>query len=160
MSNKNPKLIKNGGKGTAVGNALRWLAKQGKTIAPEILDIAGNITGIDSLNRLSDVISKDKQLTEVDKQLLLAELQQDVIEMQETTKRWESDMSSDSWLSKNIRPLSLSFLTISLFIYIILDSSLESFNIESEWVSLLGNLLMLVYGAYYGSRGLEKIRKK
>ena len=82
---------------TRVGDALRWLAKQGKTIAPEILDIAGNITGIDSLNKLSDAISKDKELTEIDKQLLLAELQQDVIEMQETTKRWQSDMSSDSW---------------------------------------------------------------
>ena len=65
--------------------------------------------------------------------------------MQEVTKRWESDMSSDSWLSKNIRPLSLAFLTISLFIYIILDSSLDNFKVDTEWVSLLGNLLMLVY---------------
>ena len=49
-------------------------------------------------------------------------------------------MSSDSWLSKNIRPLSLAFLTITLFIYVILDSSLNTFKIDSEWISLLGNL--------------------
>ena len=69
-------------------------------------------------------------------------------------------MLSDSWLSKNIRPLSLAFLTLTLFIYIILDSALEGFKIDSEWVSLLGNLLMLVYGGYFGARTLEKIRHK
>ena len=92
--------------------------------------------------------------------MLVKELEQDVIEMQEVTKRWESDMTSDSWLSKNIRPLSLAFLTLTLFIYIILDSALEGFKIDSEWVSLLGNLLMLVYGGYFGARTLEKIRHK
>ena len=148
---------------TRVGDALRWLAKQGKTIAPEILDIAGNITGIDGLNKLSDVISKDKQLTEVDKQLLLAELQQDVIEMQEVTKRWQYDMGSDSWLSKNIRPLSLAFLTATLFIYIILDASINGFTINENWIDLLSSLLLLVYGGYFGMRSVEKItniRKK
>ena len=69
-------------------------------------------------------------------------------------------MMSDSWLSKNIRPLSLAFLTLTLFIYVILDSSLEGFKIASEWISLLGNLLMLTYGGYFGARTLEKIRKK
>ena len=92
--------------------------------------------------------------------MMMADLEQDVIEMEEVTKRWQSDMSSDSWLSKNVRPLSLAFLTLTLFIYIILDSSLEGFKIASEWVSLLGNLLMLVYGGYFGARTLEKIRHK
>ena len=155
----NPKLKKNGGEGTKVGNALRWLVKQGKTIAPEILDLAGNITGVEGLNKLSDAISKDKELTEVDKQLLLAELQQDVIEMQEVTKRWQSDMSSDSYWSKNIRPLSLAFLTVTLFIYIILDSSIEGFKIDSNWIDLLSSLLLLVYGGYFGARSAEKIVK-
>ena len=157
--NKNPKLIKNGGKGTAVGNALRFLVKQGKVISPRILDIAGDITGIDSLNKLGDLISGDEQIAQVDKDLLLRELEQDVVEMQEISKRWSSDMMSDSWLSKNIRPLSIAFLTITLFIYIILDSSLEGFKIAEQWVSLLGNLLMLCYGGYFGARTLEKIRK-
>tara|TARA_R110002049_G_scaffold5140_4_gene35504 strand:- start:397 stop:876 length:480 start_codon:yes stop_codon:yes gene_type:complete len=156
---KNPKLKKNGGQGTAVGNALRFLVKQGKTISPKILDLAGEITGIETLTMLGDAIKGDDGIEQVDKDLLLRELQQDVIEMQEVTKRWSSDMSSDSWLSKNIRPLSLAFLTLTLFIYVILDSSLEGFKIASEWISLLGNLLMLTYGGYFGARTLEKIRK-
>lgn len=156
---KNPKLKKNGGQGTAVGNALRFLVKQGKTISPKILDLAGDLTGIESLKELGDAIKGDDGIVQVDKDLLLRELEQDVIEMQEVTKRWSSDMSSDSWLSKNIRPLSLAFLTLTLFIYVILDSSLEGFKIASEWISLLGNLLMLTYGGYFGARTLEKIRK-
>ena len=114
---KNPKLKKNGGQGTAVGNALRFLVKQGKTISPKILDLAGDLTGLESLKELGDAIKGDDGIVQVDKDLLLRELQQDVIEMQEVTKRWSSDMMSDSWLSKNIRPLSLAFLTLTLFIY-------------------------------------------
>ena len=155
----NPKLVKNGGKGTNVGNALRWLAKQGKEVAPELLAIAGNITGIESLNNLSDKIKGDAILSDIDKELLLKELEQDIIEMQEVTKRWESDMSSDSYWSKNIRPLSLAFLTVTLFIYIILDSSIEGFKIDSNWIDLLSSLLLLVYGGYFGARSAEKIVK-
>lgn len=148
--------LKNNGKGTFFGNLLRGIAKTGKKVAPKLIDA---ITG-GKVSDIIEAITGDTELTEIEKQMLVKELEQDVIEMQEVSKRWESDMSSDSWLSKNIRPLSLAFLTLSLFLYIILDSSLEGFKVDSEWVSLLGNLLMLVYGAYYGSRGLEKIRKK
>lgn len=155
----NPKLVKNGGKGTNVGNALRWLAKQGKEVAPELLSIAGNITGIESLNNLSNKIKGDTILSDIDKDLLLKELEQDIIEMQEVTKRWQSDMSSDSYWSKNIRPLSLAFLTVTLFIYIILDSSIEGFKIDSNWIDLLSSLLLLVYGGYFGARSAEKIVK-
>ena len=155
----NPKLIKNGGKGTNVGNALRWLAKQGKEVAPELLSIAGNITGIESLNNLSDKIKGDAVLSDIDKELLLKELEYDMIEMQEVTKRWQSDMSSDSYWSKNIRPLSLAFLTVTLFIYIILDSSIEGFKIDSNWIDLLSSLLLLVYGGYFSMRSAEKISK-
>ena len=144
---------------TRVGDALRWLVKQGKSVAPEILDIAGSMTGIDALKDLSNKIEGDKELSETDKQLLLEELRYDMIEMQETSKRWVADMSSDSWLSKNIRPLSLAFLTLSLFIYIILDSALEGFKIASNWIDLLSSLLLLVYGGYFGMRSAEKITK-
>lgn len=147
---------KNNGKGTFFGNLLRGLAKTGKVIAPKLIDA---ISG----GKVSDIlaaITGDTALTELDKEMLVKELEQDVIEMQEVSKRWEYDMSSDSWLSKNVRPLSLSFLTIILFIYIILDSSLEGFKIDEQWISLLGNLLMLVYGGYFGARTLEKIRNR
>jgi len=144
---------------TRVGDALRWLVKQGKEVAPEILTVAGNITGIDQLKDLADKIKGDKELSQIDKEMLLEELRHDMIEMQETTKRWVADMSSDSWLSKNIRPLSLAFLTLTLFIYIILDSSLDGFKINSNWIDLLSSLLLLVYGGYFGMRSAEKITK-
>jgi len=144
---------------TRVGDALRWLVARGKDVAPEILDIAANITGIESLNKLSDKIKSDWQLSEADKQMLLAELEFDVIEMQEVTKRWVSDNSTDSFLTQNIRPLVLAFLTLTLFIYIILDSSIGGFNIAPQWIDLLSSLLLLVYGGYFGARSAEKIVK-
>lgn len=144
---------------TRVGDALRWLVKQGKEVAPDILSIAGGITGIEQLKELAGKIEGNKQLSEADKELLLEELRYDMIEMQESTKRWEADMNSDSWLSKNIRPLSLAFLTLTLFIYIILDSSLEGFKIAPNWIDLLSSLLLLVYGGYFGARSAEKITK-
>ncbi len=144
---------------TRVGDALRWLVKQGKEVAPDLLSIAGGITGIDQLKELANKIDTNKQLSEADKELLLEELRYDMIEMQESTKRWVADMNSDSWLSKNIRPLSLAFLTLTLFVYIILDSSLEGFKIASNWIDLLSSLLLLVYGGYFGARSAEKITK-
>ena len=151
---------KNGGKGTAVGNLLRKMAKAGKSISKPILEVASTITGIESLKDLGDLIMDSKELSEADKQMLLEELKQDTIEMQEVTKRWSADMISDSWLSKNIRPLSLAFLTITLFVYIILDSSLEGFTISDNWIELLSSLLLLVYGGYFGFRSAEKITKE
>ena len=145
---------------TAVGNLLRKMAKAGKSISKPILEVASTITGIESLKDLGDLIMDSKELSEADKQMLLEELKQDTIEMQEVTKRWSADMMSDSWLSKNIRPLSLAFLTITLFVYIILDSSLEGFTIGSEWIDLLSSLLLVVYGGYFSARSLEKILKK
>ena len=83
--------------------------------------------------------------------------------MQEISKRWNSDMKSDSWLSKNTRPMSLIFLTISMVILILLDSFELKFGVSENWVDLLQTLLVTVYVAYFGSRGAEKfqsIRKK
>ena len=142
---------------TRVGDALRWLVKQGKEVAPELIQLAGNITGIDSLKQLSKKIKESDKLSEIDKQILLEELRYDMLEMQEVTKRWQYDMSSDSWLSKNIRPLTLAFLTSTLFLYIILVSSIQGFKIDSNWLDLLSSLLLLVYGGYFGARTVEKV---
>lgn len=144
---------------TRVGDAIRWLVNQGKNVAPEILNIAGSITGIEGLNVLSDKIKSDGQLSDKDKEMLLAELQFDMIEMQELTKRWVSDNSA-SWWTKNIRPMTLAFLTITLFIYIILDSSVDGFTIDPGWIDLLSSVLLLVYGGYFGARSAEKIVKQ
>ena len=83
----------------------------------------------------------------------------DIEEMKGVTDRWKSDMSSDSFLSKNVRPLSLIFLTISTMILIYLDSFYgEEIIVPSEWIELLKSLLLGVYIAYFGSRGIEKYK--
>ena len=81
-----------------------------------------------------------------------------MIEMQEISKRWESDMKSDSWLSKNTRPLTLIFLTVSMVLLVLLDSFEIQFEVDSGWVDLLKSLLITVYVAYFGSRGAEKFK--
>ena len=68
-------------------------------------------------------------------------------------------MKSDSWLSKNTRPLSLIFLTLSMVFLILLDSFDWGFNVAEGWVNLLQSLLITVYVAYFGSRGAEKFQK-
>jgi hypothetical protein len=77
--------------------------------------------------------------------------------MENVSKRWESDMKSDSWLSKNTRPITLIYLTLASTILIIIDSFHMAFNVDSAWVELLKTLLITVYVAYFGSRGAEKI---
>ena len=141
-------------KGTFFGNLLRGVVATGKKVSPVFDAITGG-----KVSDILEAIGGSKELTALEKEMLVKELEQDVIEMQEVTKRWESDNKA-SFLTKNIRPMSLAFLTITLFIYVILDSSLDSFKIDAQWISLLGNLLMLSYGGYFGARTLEKIRNK
>lgn len=77
----------------------------------------------------------------------------------EVTERHKNDMASDSWLSKNIRPLTLIFLTVAvtLLAYItVFDTELNNKALEM-WIDLFSALLLLVYGFYFGSRGIEKI---
>ena len=154
---KNPNNLKNGGKGTFVGNAIRFLVEQGKTVSPAILDIASTITGVESLSLLGDAIRGDKTMSQPDKELVLRQIELDITMEQEITKRWEADLHSDSWWSKNIRPLTLSFLLACMFVFIILDSSLESFKMNEEWIGLLKGLLMTAVGGYFVVRSGEKI---
>ena len=78
---------------------------------------------------------------------------------QEISKRWNSDMTSDSWLSKNTRPMALIFLSFMAIAFIWVDSHHEiSFTVEQEWIELLKQLLTTVYVAYFGSRGFEKYK--
>ena len=76
----------------------------------------------------------------------------------EVSERWRVDMQSDSWLSKNTRPLALVFLTVSMMLLIFIDSTGLDFSVDSGWVDLLKSLLITVYVAYFGSRGAEKFK--
>ena len=81
-------------------------------------------------------------------------------EMQkQVTERWKMDMASDSWLSKNIRPLVLIFLVVSTVLLVFIDAGIISFDVKSSWVDLLQLVLITVIGAYFGGRSLEKVKK-
>ena len=72
------------------------------------------------------------------------------------TDRWAADMNSDSWLSKNVRPLVLVFLVVSTVLMIFIDAGVISFVVEEKWTDLLQLVLITVIGAYFGGRTMEK----
>ena len=78
---------------------------------------------------------------------------------EEVSSRWEADMSSDSWLAKNIRPMTLGFLILSTVLLIFIDAGTIDFHVEEKWTNLLQIVLITVIGAYFGGRSLEKIKK-
>mgnify|MGYP001059581023 FL=1 len=81
-------------------------------------------------------------------------------EMQkQVTERWKVDMNSDSWLSKNIRPLVLVFLVVATVLLIFIDAGTITFKVEDKWTDLLQLVLITVIGAYFGGRSLEKVKK-
>jgi len=75
------------------------------------------------------------------------------------TSRWEADLKSDSWLSKNVRPLVLVFLIVCTMLLIFIDAGALNFEVKSSWVDLLQLVLITVIGAYFGGRSLEKVKK-
>ena len=82
------------------------------------------------------------------------------IEMEKNiTERWKMDMASDSWLSKNIRPLVLIFLVVSTVLLVFIDAGVIAFEVKASWVDLLQLVLITVIGAYFGGRSLEKVKK-
>jgi hypothetical protein len=119
-------------------------------VAPSLLGTMGDIlpdAGV--LGIVKNLIEKEdpKVLAPQDKETALKLLEQDAIEMQEITKRWTADMSSKSWLAQNVRPLTLVFFSVSYVAGWYMDYSLDS----------ISGVLSLIVGAYFGSRGVEKV---
>jgi len=140
MSDKKPKKKF---KDTKLG---QFLSKK----VPAILGIVGDaLPDAGVLGIVKNLLDKEDPtvLSPQDKEIALKLLEQDEIEMQEVTKRWTSDMASTSWLSQNVRPLTLVFFSISYVIGWYLDYPLES----------VSGVLSLIVGAYFGSRGVEKV---
>ena len=82
------------------------------------------------------------------------------VEMEKNiTSRWEADLKSDSWLSKNVRPLVLIFLIVCTMLLIFIDAGAISFDVKDSYVDLLQLVLITVIGAYFGGRSLEKVKK-
>jgi len=155
MDNKNK--IKNGGKGTSVGNALRWLGKQGKNFAPELLQMAGAVTGIESLNNLGNAIRGDGQLENVDKELLLRELEIDMVEMEEVTKRL--GMDNEHTITRLVRPVVYGSMFIMFLSMVFFDGNVGDFTINKAYVPVIQSLFGTMTVFYFGSRGIEKVMK-
>jgi uncharacterized membrane protein (DUF106 family) len=85
----------------------------------------------------------------------LAQIQADTAEQQELTKRLEADMTSDSWLSKNIRPMTLVFILAAYFMFAMMSA--YGYDANEAYVTLLGQWGMLIMSFYFGGRTLEKI---
>ena len=82
------------------------------------------------------------------------------IEMEKNiTARWQVDLKSDSWLSKNVRPMVLIFLIVCTMLLIFIDAGAIKFDVKNTWVDLLQLVLITVIGAYFGGRSLEKVKK-
>ena len=77
----------------------------------------------------------------------------------EISSRWEADMKSDSWLSKNVRPMTLIFLVVSTVLLIFIDAGVINFVVEAKWTDLLQLVLITVIAAYFGGRSIEKVKK-
>ena len=103
------------------------------------------------------VTSKEEKLTlknAMQKMLLDSE----ATVQENVTERWKSDMNSDSWLSKNVRPLVLMFLVVCTMILVFIDAGVIDFKVEERWINLLEITLLTVIGAYFGGRSIEKVR--
>jgi hypothetical protein len=126
----------------------------------KLLDILGG--GV--IKQVGDVLdnlttSKEEKLAAQQK-IKEVLVQAEANAQEQVTRRWEADMKSDNWLSKNIRPLICIFLTAMFVVISIFDGNAGGFTIAPAYVPIYQTLLITVYGAYFAGRSLEKIKKR
>ena len=109
---------------------------------------------------LDNVITTDEEKLEAKRKLKEVILSHEAEMERNITDRWSADMNSDSWLSKNVRPMVLIFLVVSTVLMIFIDAGTIQFTVEEKWTDLLQLVLITVIGAYFGGRSLEKTKKK
>ena len=119
--------------------------------ASKLVDSVGSI--------LDDVITTDDEKLEAKRKLKQLILNHEAQLQKNVTDRWKADMNSDSWLSKNVRPLVLIFLVVSTVLMIFIDAGTIQFTVEEKWTDLLQLVLITVIGAYFGGRSFEKRKK-
>ena len=127
-----------------------------------INNLLGGILGkvVDNAEGILDkVITTDKERDEAKAKIKQMLLDAEAKMQEEVTARWKSDMESDSWLSKSIRPLVLAWLVVCTTLLIFIDAGVIMFKVEDKWVDLLQLVLITVIGAYFGGRSYEKIKK-
>ena len=109
---------------------------------------------------LDNVITTDEEKLEAKRKLKELILSHEAEMQRNVTDRWQADMNSDSWLSKNVRPLVLIFLIVCTMLLIFIDAGSLKFVVEEKWTDLLQLTLITVIGAYFGGRSVEKFKKK
>ena len=123
-----------------------------------------NFLGGGVIKQVGDVI--DNLSTSEEERLAAKQAMEEVLMQAESqaqeqvTRRWEADMKSDNWLSKNIRPLICIFLTAMFVVISIFDGNAGGFSIAPAYIPIYQTLLITVYGAYFAGRSIEKIKKK
>ena len=127
------------------------MSKLLKLLGGNVIEKVGNV--IDNLSTSDEErLDAKKAIKEV-----LVKAEQDAQE--QVTRRWEADMKADNWLSKNIRPLTMIFLTFILVLLSFLDGNIGGFKIDDAYKPIYQTLLITVYGAYFAGRSIEKIKK-
>ena len=122
---------------------------------------AGASTLVDSVGGVIDnLVTTDDERLAAKAKLKQIVLDHEAKMEQNITDRWTADMNSDSWLSKNVRPLVLIFLVVCTVLMIFIDAGSIKFTVEEKWTDLLQLVLITVIGAYFGGRTMEKRKKK
>ena len=128
-------------------------------IIKKILSSAGSKL-VDSVGGvIDDLVTTDDERLAAKAKLKQIILDHEARMEQNITDRWKADMNSDSWLSKNVRPLVLIFLIVCTMLLIFIDAGALSFEVEDKWTDLLQLVLITVIGAYFGGRSVEKYNK-
>ena len=153
----NKKHKKNGGKGTLFGNLLRGALSLGKTLSPNVIGVIANATGLGDVSSITKALLGDPGLTPEDILLLTKEMDKDIIEMQELTKRWESDNKSQDWLPRNVRPIVV--INYTLLIDIVIIASMWGKPLGEAYLPILMTMGVTVTGGYFALREYGKTKK-
>ena len=126
----------------------------GKLLSGGAADLVKNVGGV-----IDNLHTSEEEKLEAERKIKEVVANYEVEMEKNITARWEADLKSDSWLSKNVRPLVLIFLIVCTVLLIFIDAGALNFEVKSSWVDLLQLVLITVIGAYFGGRSLEKVKK-
>tara|TARA_R110001592_G_scaffold263658_1_gene529005 strand:+ start:1547 stop:1942 length:396 start_codon:yes stop_codon:yes gene_type:complete len=120
-------------------------------------------TGLNIADKISNIIDKHTfskiEKAQFEKEMAEVWINAESDIQKNVTERWKTDMHSDSWLSKNVRPLVLIFLVVSTVLMVFIDAGVLNFEVKDNWIDLLQLVLITVIGAYFGGRSYEKIKR-
>ena len=122
--------------------------KVGKFLLEKIPNVVTSLAADSPAGNIVRTLIGGSEMSEGDKQVALKKLEQEIHEFDGITKRWVADSASSSWLAKNVRPLTLVFLTVAFVI---------GWYLQLDELSIIKELLTIVFLGYFGSRGAEKI---